>query len=56
MEIAANAWREFDVGLVMVSVLATVTGGWLAAWLHRESGPHIVTVAGACFLLTFLRR
>ena len=30
---------------VAVAVVSTVVGTWLAAWLHRETGPLIVTVA-----------
>ena len=41
---------------VVVAVLATVVGGYLAAWLHRETGPLIVTVAASCFVLSLLRR
>ena len=41
---------------VTIAVLATIGGTWLAARLHRESGPLIVTVAAGCFLLSFLRR
>jgi ABC-type Mn2+/Zn2+ transport system permease subunit len=36
---------------VLVALIATVSGTWLAAWLHRETGPLIVTVAAACFLV-----
>jgi ABC-type Mn2+/Zn2+ transport system permease subunit len=39
-----------------VAVFATVTGSYVAVWLHRETGPLIVTVATACFLLSLLRR
>jgi zinc transport system permease protein len=39
-----------------IAVAATVAGTWLAHWLHRETGPLIVTVAAGCFLLSFLRR
>ncbi len=43
---------------VLAAVIATVSGTWLAAWLHRETGPLIVTVAASCFLLSlgFSRR
>ena len=40
---------------VIVAVVATVGGSWLATSLHRETGPWIVTVAAGCFLLSFLR-
>jgi zinc transport system permease protein len=35
---------------VAVSVFATVAGTYLASLVHREAGPIIVLVAGACFL------
>jgi zinc transport system permease protein len=41
---------------VGIAVTTTVVGSWLALWLHRETGPVIVTLATGCFLLTFLRR
>jgi ABC-type Mn2+/Zn2+ transport system permease subunit len=41
---------------VAISVLATVSGIWLASWLHRETGPIIVTVAACGFLVSLLRR
>jgi ABC-type Mn2+/Zn2+ transport system permease subunit len=41
---------------VIVAVLATVVGSYLAASLHRETGPLIVTVAAACFLFSLVRR
>ena len=40
---------------VSVAVLATVVGSYLAAWLHEETGPLIVTVASVCFILSLLR-
>jgi ABC-type Mn2+/Zn2+ transport system permease subunit len=41
---------------VITATVATVAGAWLAQWLHRETGPLIVTVAAVCFLLSFLIR
>lgn len=41
---------------VALSVATTVVGSRLALWLHRESGPIIVTLAAACFVLSFVRR
>jgi ABC-type Mn2+/Zn2+ transport system permease subunit len=41
---------------VVVAVLATVAGSVLAACLHRETGPLIVTAAAACFVVSLLRR
>jgi|SRR5579871_775764 len=41
---------------VLVAVSATVAGTWLAIWLHRETGPLIVTTAACLFLLSFLRK
>jgi ABC-type Mn2+/Zn2+ transport system permease subunit len=37
---------------VVVAVLATVAGSYLAASLHRDSGPLIVTVAAAAFVIS----
>lgn len=37
-----------------LAVTATVCGTSLGWWLHRETGPLIVTIAAAGFLLTFL--
>ncbi len=44
------------VTAVLVAVAATVAGTCLALWLHRETGPLIVTSAAGIFLLSFLRR
>ncbi len=44
------------IASVMVAVIATVAGSFLAQWLHRETGPLIVTVAACCFLMSCLRR
>ena len=41
---------------VAVAVAATVAGIWLSNWVHRETGPLIVAVAGALFALSVLRR
>ncbi len=41
---------------VGVAVVATTLGTWLAAWLDRTSGPLIVMVAAAAFLLSLARR
>lgn len=39
---------------IAVAVLSTVSGTYIAAGLHRVSGPVIVTIAAACFLLAVL--
>jgi len=39
-----------------MAVVATATGTWLASWVGRETGPLIVTVAAAAFLVSLLRR
>jgi hypothetical protein len=31
-----------------------VTGSYLATWLHRDTGPLIVAVAAACFLVSLV--
>lgn len=41
---------------VVIAVVTTLAGSWVATWLHRETGPVIVTIAAGMFLLTFLRR
>lgn len=41
---------------VAIALAATLIGTWLAASLHRETGPLIVTVAAGFFALSFLRR
>jgi len=41
---------------VMLAVLATLLGSWMAVWLHRETGPMIVTVSAAIFFISLLRR
>jgi len=40
----------------VLAVMATVCGTSLGWWLHRETGPLIVTIAAAGFLLTFMVR
>jgi ABC-type Mn2+/Zn2+ transport system permease subunit len=40
----------------MCAVVATVSGSWLAARLHRETGPFIVVVAASGFLLSLAWR
>lgn len=39
---------------VAASLFSTLLGTWLAATLHRESGPLIVVVAAACFFCASL--
>ena len=51
--LARNLRGMFAVSIA-VAVLATVLGTCVAAGLHRESGPVIVTIAAACFLLATL--
>jgi ABC-type Mn2+/Zn2+ transport system permease subunit len=41
---------------VCIAVLSTAVGAWLATTLHRESGPLIVMVATAAYLLSLVRR
>ena len=53
--LAANL-NEMLCGAVAVAVVATVLGTWAATWLHRETGPLIVTVAAIVFLLSLARR
>jgi ABC-type Mn2+/Zn2+ transport system permease subunit len=41
---------------VAMALVATLVGTWLAASLHRASGPVIVVVAAACFVLALMNR
>ena len=41
---------------VVLAVVSTVAGSWMAFRLHRETGPLIVIVATCIFLLSFVRR
>ena len=38
------------------AVVATVAGAFAADWLHRETGPIIVTIAAGMFLVTLVKR
>ncbi len=51
--LARNLNGMFAISIA-VAVLSTVVGTYAAAGLHRESGPVIVTIAAACFLLAAL--
>jgi ABC-type Mn2+/Zn2+ transport system permease subunit len=53
--LARNLSGMFTISIA-VAVLATVAGTYLAAAISRESGPVIVTIAAACFLLAALFR
>jgi ABC-type Mn2+/Zn2+ transport system permease subunit len=46
--------NEMLIAAAVLAVIATVTGTWLASWLHRETGPLIVTVAAAGFVLALI--
>jgi ABC-type Mn2+/Zn2+ transport system permease subunit len=48
--------RQMLVTAVAIAVAVTVLGSWLAMWLHRETGPVIVTLATAGFVLTLWTR
>ncbi len=52
----ARNLTEMLMVAVIVAVLATVAGSALAAWLQRETGPLIVTMAAVCFALSLFRR
>ena len=41
---------------VAIAISATIGGSLIASWLHRATGPLIVSVAAGFFLLSFLRR
>ncbi len=51
----ARNLTEMLVLAVSIAVATTLVGTWLAAVFHRQTGPFIVIVAAACFLLSFLR-
>jgi len=53
--VATNLTGMLSVA-VAVAVLSTVLGTWIAIWLHRETGPLIVTVAAGAFLVSLGRR
>jgi zinc transport system permease protein len=48
--------RHMLVTAVAIAVAVTVLGSSLAIWLHRETGPVIVTLATTGFVLTLFRR
>jgi ABC-type Mn2+/Zn2+ transport system permease subunit len=52
----SNNLNQMLMTAAAIAVTVTVAGSWLAAQLHRETGPVIVMLAGVCFLLTFMRR
>ena len=52
----ARSLSEMLGAAVAVAVIATAGGTWLAARLHRETGPLIVLVATGAFALALLRR
>jgi zinc transport system permease protein len=49
----SNTLNQMLTMAAVGSVVATLTGSLLAEWLHRETGPLIVSVAAAGFVLTF---
>jgi ABC-type Mn2+/Zn2+ transport system permease subunit len=53
--LARNLNGMLSVAVALAVVAATVGTG-LAAWLHRETGPLIVTVAATTFLVSLFRR
>lgn len=52
----SNGLTEMLLIAVVVALAVTVLGSYLALWLHRESGPLIVTLAAGVFFLSLLRR
>jgi ABC-type Mn2+/Zn2+ transport system permease subunit len=52
----ANNLTQMLTISALVAVLATMTGTWVAARFHQQTGPVIVALAAACFFLTALRR
>jgi len=53
--VSRNLNQMLTVGSV-VAVAVTVSGSYVAVWLHRETGPIIVTLAAAVFFLALLRK
>jgi ABC-type Mn2+/Zn2+ transport system permease subunit len=51
----ARGLRQMLLISVGVALLSTLVGVWIADRLDRPSGPMIIVVAAACFLLTTLR-
>jgi len=50
--------RNLSQMLVIAAAMAvavTIVGSAVASWTHRPTGPCIVTLAAACFFLTFVR-
>jgi zinc transport system permease protein len=53
--LASNLTSMLSIAVV-VAVVSTAVGTMLASWLHRETGPLIITVAAGCFLLSLAVR
>jgi ABC-type Mn2+/Zn2+ transport system permease subunit len=53
--LSSNLSEMLTIAAVL-AIIATVSGSYLAVWLHRETGPIIVSIAAAGFLLSLLRR
>lgn len=52
----ARNLNEMLYTAVGLAVVATGLGTWMAAWLHRDTGPLIVIAATTAFLVSLLRR
>jgi zinc transport system permease protein len=52
----ARGLRQMLLISVAVALFSTLVGVWLAQRLDRGSGPVIIVVAAACFLITAIRR
>jgi ABC-type Mn2+/Zn2+ transport system permease subunit len=52
----AGNLNQMLTAAVLVALAATVVGSIVGRWLHRETGPIIVSVAAGCFLLSLFRR
>lgn len=52
----AGSLRAMLVVAVVVAVVATASGSWLAVVLHREPGPIVVLCAAVCFFASLLVR
>ena len=51
-----NQLTHMLVTAAVVALIVTVSGTYIASWLHRETGPVIVTFAAGVFFLSLLSR
>jgi zinc transport system permease protein len=51
----SNNLNQMLTFAAVAALVATLAGSGVAQWLHRDTGPLIVTLAAAGFVLTFVR-